>query len=96
MLNADQKRDLKAIANKLENKYQIGKNGVGKNSIMLIDKALEAHEIIKVYVLKTVDQEINELAFDLASNTHSDIVQIVGRAITLYRRSKKVGIKHVL
>lgn len=96
MLNQDQKRHLKGLSNQLENKYQIGKNGVTANTILLINNALEAHELIKIFVLKAADKEINEIAFDVASGTNSEIVQIVGRVITLYRRSKKVGIKHVL
>lgn len=92
----DQKKQLKALANSLENKYQVGKNGITNNSLVLLDKALEAHELIKVFVLKTVDKEINEIAFDIASNINCEIVQIVGRAITLYRKSKKVGFKHII
>ena len=53
-----------------------------------MDKALEKRELVKISVLKTAPEDIEEMAFDLAMNTHSEIVQIIGRKIILYRRSE--------
>lgn len=84
-LNARQKSQLKGIANTLDARFQVGKNEISGNTIEMIDKALEAHELIKVSVLKTVSSPIREIAFDLSAGTNSVVVQIIGHVIVLYR-----------
>ena len=54
-----------------------------------IDDYLEVHEIIKVSLLKTCDIDVREAALDISANTRSEIVQIIGRVIVLYRPSKE-------
>ena len=89
MLNTNQKKQLKSLSNTLEQKYQIGKNGISQTSIDMLDKALTAHELIKVDVLKAVDTPVMEIALDLSSKLNAEIVQVVGRVITLFRINKE-------
>lgn len=89
MLNSRQKVKLRSIAMNLRPIFQVGKEGISNNLIEGLDKALEAHELIKISVLKNCDLNINEVAFDVASKTNSEIVQIIGRNIVFYRKSKK-------
>ncbi len=96
MLTNVNKRKLKALANTIKNRYQIGKNGITNTSLDLLDKALTAHELIKIDVLKANTSPVNEIAFDLASKLNADIVAIIGRVITLYRYSLKDGVKHLI
>lgn len=86
MLNKKQKVDLKAEANTLKPLYQIGKNELGETQLVLIDKALTANELIKISVLKTQDSSVTNVAMELSSALHADVVQIIGRVITLYRK----------
>ncbi|MBP3872044.1 MAG: YhbY family RNA-binding protein, partial [Faecalicoccus sp.] len=57
--------------------------------------SLEAHELLKVSLLKTSPIETREAAIECASQTHSEIIHIVGHTFVLYRRSKenKLGLK---
>lgn len=89
MLTSKQKRYLKSEAMVIKSLYQVGKEGLGRTFYDLIDKALDAKELIKIRVLNSVTTPIREIAFDLSSKTNSEIVQIVGKVITLYRPSKK-------
>ncbi len=84
-LNTKQKSQLKGLANTLNAKFQIGKNEISGSTIDMIDKALTAHELIKISVLKTVESPIREIAYDLSAATNSTIVQVIGRVIVLYR-----------
>ena len=68
---------------------QIGKDGLSYNIFSAIDDYLEVHEIIKVSLLKTCDIDVREAALDISANTRSEIVQIIGRVIVLYRPSKE-------
>ena len=68
---------------------EVGKEGISNNLINGLNDALEAHELIKLSVLKNCTSNIKEVAFDIASSTNSEIIQIIGRNIVLYRKSKK-------
>ena len=93
MLNNKQKVKLRSLAMTLKPIFQIGKDGISNNLIIGLSDALEAHELIKISVLKNSSITINEAAFDIASKTNSEIIQIIGRNIILYRKSKKVLIE---
>ena len=89
MLSPKQKRELKALASTLTIRYQIGKNEISETLISMLDKALTAHELIKIDVMKAVVAPIMELALDLSSRLNAEVVQVVGRVIVLYRFSKE-------
>ncbi len=88
MLNNNQKKQLKGIASTLIVKYQVGKNEISDTVISMLDKALTAHELIKIDVMKAVDVPMMELALDLSSKLNAEIVQVIGRVIVLFRRNK--------
>ena len=88
MLTTSQKQQLKGIASTLTIKYQVGKNEISDTVVAMLDKALTAHELIKIDVMKSVSVPIMELALDLSSRLNAEIVQVVGRVIVLYRLNK--------
>ena len=53
-----------------------------------VEQALEARELIKINVLKNCVAMPGDVAALLAERTHSDVVQVIGRKIVLYRESK--------
>lgn len=89
MLNNKQKKYLRALANSQEAWFQIGKDGIGIKMVESISDALTAHELVKIKLLKTCALTPNDAAIELAASTGSDVVQIIGRTVILYRRSKK-------
>ena len=89
MLTNNEKKQLKAIASTLDTKYQIGKNEITNTVVAMLDKALTAHELIKIDVMKAVVAPIMELALDLSSKLNAEVVQVVGRVIVLYRFNKE-------
>ena len=89
MLNGKQRRYLRSIAVTTRAVVQIGKDGLSSNLIESVHLALEAHELVKISVLKNCDESVKEMALDVAGMTNSEVVQIVGRTIVLFRRSKK-------
>ena len=93
MLQTKQKAMLRSLAMNLKPIFQIGKNGLSEELIKGLNDALEAHELIKISILKNCSLNINEAAFDIASRTNSEIVQTIGRNVVFYRKSKKQLIK---
>ena len=53
-----------------------------------IDEALAARELIKVSVLKNCMDNPHMLADMVAERTHSQVVQVIGKKIVLYREGK--------
>ncbi len=88
MLSGKQKRYLRSIAQTQRALFQIGKDGLSDNLIHTVDDALEARELVKIKMLRTVSEDHEEIAFDLARLTHSEIVQTIGNTFVLYRRSR--------
>lgn len=89
MLTQSEKRQLKALAAKLDVKYQVGKNAITPTLVDMLEKAITSHELIKIDVMKTVETPLMELALDLSSKLNAEVVQVVGRAIVLYRKNKE-------
>lgn len=87
MLTKKQKKYLAGQAVNLKPLFQVGKDALSDNFILMIDNALRARELIKIKVLKTAPEDVEEIAFDLAMNTESEVVQRIGRTIVLYRRN---------
>lgn len=93
MLSGKQKRFLRSMTQTMNATFQVGKDGVSKNMIIAISDGLEAHELLKIKVLDNCMQDLNAVALDLSAGTKSEIVQIIGHTIILYRPSKKALIK---
>lgn len=85
MLTGKQKRYLRSLAGNEQALFQIGKDALSDNLIRMVDQAFNTHELIKIRVLKTCPVDVKELAFDLSMNTGSEIAQIIGHTIVLYR-----------
>lgn len=67
----------------------IGKSGVTPELTESVNEALEARELIKMNVLKNCMFDIKEMASILADRTHSEVVQVIGRKIVLFRQAKE-------
>ena len=89
MLNARDKKILRAQAQQYRSLFQIGKDGISDNLIATLDDSLRAHELVKLNLLKTAPLSTAEAAAMLAQATDSELVHSIGRTFVLYRRSKK-------
>ena len=89
MITKEQKKQLKALIVNDKTKYQVGKNEINESLLNMLDKALEARELIRIEVLKSAVTPIMELTLDLSSKLHADVVSVVGRVIILFRRNKE-------
>ncbi|MCR5491758.1 MAG: YhbY family RNA-binding protein [Bacilli bacterium] len=89
MLRPYQKAYLKSLANGISHRYLLGKEDPDAAFLDELDKALEARELIKVGLLQTAAVEAKDLAKELEEKLGAEAVQVIGRVIVLYRRSKK-------
>lgn len=89
MLTGKQKRYLRSLAHNTDLTFQIGKGGINENMINQIDETLEKRELIKIHILQNNFDDKNELATTLSEATNSEIVQVIGSMIVLYRESQE-------
>lgn len=87
-MTSKQRAYLRSLATNIDPIYQIGKSSLTPEFVEGIDEALEKREIIKISVLKNCLDDPKEMANTLAERTHSQVVQIIGKKIVLYRESK--------
>ena len=87
MLTSKQKSYLKSIGSTLDPIVQIGKSGISESVIAGANDALAARELIKVRVLQNSLVEPKEGILQLADQTNSQLVQVIGRNGLLYKRN---------
>ena len=68
--------------------FQIGKSSVTPELTAAVAEALEARELIKLSILKNCLDDGRGIAAILAERTHSEVVQVIGKKIVLYKQAK--------
>lgn len=86
-MTSKQRAYLKGLAMNINPVFQIGKSSVTPEVTAAIDEALTARELIKVHVLKNCFDDPRGIAEMIAERTHSEVVQVIGKKIVLYRES---------
>lgn len=89
MITSKQRAYLRSLAQNLEPIFQVGKNGVNENQVNQLIDALEAREIIKINLLNTTPEDKHSIANQIAEKTGADIVQLIGKKLTIYKKSTK-------
>lgn len=89
IMTSKQRAYLRGLAQNIDPIFQVGKTGITDNQIEQISNALEARELIKITFLDTIPENKNDIAEEIARRTNSEIVQIIGKKLTLFKRSIK-------
>ncbi|MFN0246102.1 MAG: ribosome assembly RNA-binding protein YhbY [Kofleriaceae bacterium] len=85
MLSSKQRRHLRSLAHSLKPVVQIGKGGIDDGLVAAIEQALLDHELIKVKVGEHAGVEREDAAEQIATKTKSQVAQVVGNIVLLYR-----------
>lgn len=95
-MTSKQRAYLKSLAMTMAPIFQIGKSSLTPENTAAIDEALAARELIKIHVLQNCLDDPKALAQMAAERTHSEVVQVIGKKIVLYRAGKDDKKKIVL
>ena len=87
-MTSKQRSYLKGLAMTMDPIFQIGKSSVTPELTAAIAEALEARELIKITVLKNCLDDGRSIAEVLAERTRSEVVQVIGEKIVLYKPAK--------
>ena len=84
-MTSKQRAYLKSLANSLEPIFQVGKSSLTPE----FTEAINTRELLKIAVLKNCIDDPKEIAAVVAERTHSQVVQVIGKKIILYKPDKK-------
>jgi RNA-binding protein len=87
MLSSSQRKALKARAHKLEPVVQIGAKGLTGEVVEEIDRALTAHELIKVRAAALERDQRDSALSAICEQTGAEAVQQIGKVFVLYRKN---------
>ena len=88
-MTSKQRSYLKGLAMMIDPIFQLGKSSLTPENTAAICEALDARELIKVSVLQNCADNPNEIATMLAERTRSQVVQVIGKKIVLYKEPKE-------
>ena len=86
MLTSAQRKDLKGRAHKLEPVVLVGAKGLTDDVVAEIERALKAHELIKVRAPGLERDARDEALRAICARTGAEAVQQVGKVFVLYRK----------
>ncbi len=95
-MTSKQRAYLKGLAMTMDPILQLGKGGITPENTASVEEALAARELIKIRVLQNCLEDPRQMAEVLSDRTQSQVVQVIGRIIVLYREGKKDKKKIVL
>ena len=87
-MTSKQRAYLKGLAMTMDPILQLGKGGLTPENTAAVEEALAARELIKISVLQNCLEDPRQMAEVLAERTRSQIVQVIGKKIVLYREGK--------
>ena len=88
-MNSRQRAYLKSLASNLNPVFQIGKGTLTPEITEAVRECFNTHELIKISVLNNCLEDPKEMAQILADRTGSEVVQVIGKKIVLYKKDTK-------
>jgi len=89
-LSSKDRASLRAEAHHLTAVVHIGHHGITPAIHQSLDDALRTKELVKIQFTKTADVDLKVAAGDLAKVVDADVVQVIGRTVTLYRENSEL------
>jgi len=88
-MTSKQRAYLKGLAMTMDPIFNVGKSSLTPELTEAISEALNARELIKIGVLKNCLDDPREIATVLGERTHSEVVQVIGKKIVLYKEARE-------
>ena len=90
-MTSKRRAELRGMANRLDPLFQVGKSGVTPAVIAQTEEVFNTHELIKLKVLlESAPETPREIAEKLAAGTGSQVVQVIGGSIILYKENPDI------
>jgi RNA-binding protein len=86
-MKGSERAELRAEAHHLSPTVHVGQHGITESLIASLDDALRTHELVKVKLGKNADLKAKDAAGQLAAQTSSEVVQVIGHTATFFREN---------
>lgn len=87
-MTSKQRAYLMSLASNLNPIFQVGKSSLTPEFTEAISESFNNRELIKISVLKNCFDDPKEIAQVIAERTHSQVIQVIGKKIVLYKPNK--------
>lgn len=87
-MTSKQRAYLKSLASVMDPIFQVGKSSLTPELTKAVEEAVNKRELIKISVLNNCADDPKEIADIMAERTHSQVVQVIGKKIILYKPAK--------
>ncbi len=87
-LSKNKVKEFKAMAQTIQPKVLVGKNGLNDGTVQSIDEVLQADELAKIKFLNNSIDLDDEICSALATRLGAEFIQKIGRTIILYRKNE--------
>ena len=87
-MKGKQRAYLRSLANTIQAKYQIGKNGIDGNLLTQLSEGLEANERMTVHVLENCMMTAREACEEVCERIDAIPVQVIGSKFVIYKKSE--------
>ncbi|MBV6522147.1 MAG: hypothetical protein MNPFHGCM_02293 [Gemmatimonadaceae bacterium] len=88
-----ERAELRAEAHHLTVALHIGRHGLTDAVVSSLDEVLRTHELVKCQVARDGALKAREAAQALAPRVEAEVVQVIGRTFTVYRRNPALHAK---
>ena len=89
-LSSRDRADLRAEAHHLTALVHVGQHGVSPTVVQALDEALRTKELVKVQLGRHAEMKAKDAASELARETDSEVVQVIGKTATFYRENPEL------
>ncbi|VAW64739.1 RNA-binding protein YhbY [hydrothermal vent metagenome] len=86
-LSRHQIKYLTSLAHNLKPVVMIGQNGITENVLKELEIALDFHELVKIKIAGDDKDERAEMIEKLINESSADVVQKIGKTLSLYRKN---------
>ena len=92
-LNSSQRSYLKSHAHHLESIVFIGKNGLSDGASKMINKVLDAHELVKIKFRDCKDEK-ESIIHQISLLTKCHVIGIIGNVAIIFRQNSDPKMRH--
>jgi RNA-binding protein len=89
-LSSKERAALRGEAHHLSATVHVGQGGITDTLRQSLDDALRTRMLVKIQFIKNATVDVREAAGQLAAALDADVVQVIGRTVTLFRENPEL------
>lgn len=86
-MKSKERAELRGEAHRLQPLVHVGHQGLTDTLVRAADEVLNTRELIKADISRNLAAPLSEIAHALADATGSELIQVIGRKVVLYRKN---------